>query len=57
MGPQVDRHVIDIDGQIGTGRALSASPAIVVWLAMLGWPWGPEPTFGAPETDIACSID
>jgi hypothetical protein len=28
---------------------LSSSPETVIWLAMLGVPLGPEPTFGAPD--------
>ena len=31
-----------------TGRALSCSPVMVIWLAMFGGPAGPEATFGAP---------
>src|ERR1700716_202237 len=35
------------------GRAFRASPATVIWLAMLGWPVGPEPAFAAPDTVVA----
>jgi hypothetical protein len=36
-----------------TGRAFRSSPLTVNWLAMLGAPAGPEPTFGAPDEKTA----
>jgi hypothetical protein len=28
----------------------------VIWLAMFGWPVGPEPAFAAPDTVVAGSV-